>query len=201
MEGKKMQTVKTAFVFLAVASLLTQPLLAQEKSKPEEKAPTSAHPTPLKVQIVFTEFEGDKKVKSMPYTSVFATDPGHQPDSVKLRIGSRVPLFTGKEGGLQYIDIGTNLDCTADRFEDGRFGLRLALERSWIQGDVPVPVDHPTEAQVGTSGGQFKEPVIGQYKTQEYLIMRDGQTVESTVATDPLTGRVLKIELTLTLLK
>src|ERR1700720_1922585 len=196
-----MQKVKTAFVFLAVASLLAQPLLAQEKSKPEEKGPPTAHPTPLKVQIVFTEFEGDKKVKSMPYTSVFAADPGHQPDAVKLRIGSRVPLFTGKEGGLQYIDIGTNLDCTADRFEDGRFGLRLALERSWIQGDVPVPVDRSTEAQAGTSGGQFKEPVIGQYKTQEYLIMRDGQTVESTVATDPLTGRTLKIELTLNVMK
>jgi hypothetical protein len=196
-----MQKVKTAFVFLAVASLLAQPVLAQEKSKPEEKGPPSAHPTPLKVQIVFTEFEGDKKVKSMPYTSVFAADPGHQLDSVKLRIGSRVPLYAGKEGGLQYIDVGTNLDCTADRFEDGRFGLRLALERSWIQGDVPVPVDHSTEAQAGGSGGQFKEPVIGQYKTQEYLIMRDGQTVECTVATDPLTGRTLKIELTLNVMK
>jgi len=43
--------------------------------------------------------------------------------------------------------------------------------------------------------------VIGQYKTDVYVMVRDGQTVESTVATDPLTGRVLKIELTLTLLK
>jgi hypothetical protein len=64
-----------------------------------------------------------------------------------------------------------------------------------------VPVDHSTEAQAGSSGSQFKEPVIGQYKTQEYLIMRDGQTVESTIATDPLTGRTLKIELTLNAMK
>ena len=195
-----MQKVKTAFVFLAVASLLGQRLLAQEKSKPEEKAPTSAHPTPLKVQIVFTEFDGDKKVKSMPYTTVFTADPGRGQDFAKLRIGSRVPLYTGKEGGLQYIDVGTNLDCRADRFEDGKFGLRLSLERSWVQGDVLVPVDRSI-AQPGGTSGEFKEPVIGQYKTDVYVMVRDGQTVESTVATDPLTGRVLKIELTLTLLK
>jgi hypothetical protein len=193
-----MKIVKTAALFLAVAAFLLQPLGAQEKPKPEEKA---VHATQLKVQIVFTEFEGDKKVKSMPYTSVFAMDPNHPADSMKLRIGSRVPLFTGKDGGLQYIDIGTNLDCTADRLDEGKFGLRIALERSWIQGDVPIPIDQSIQAQAGTSGGQFKEPVIGQYKTTEYLIARDGQTVETTVATDPLNGRQLKIELTLNVLK
>jgi len=92
------------------------------------------------------------------------------------------------------------LDCRADRFDDGKFGLRLSLERSWVQGDVRVPVDRSI-AQPGGTSGEFKEPVIGQYKTDVYLLVRDGQTVESTVATDPLTGNVLKIELTLTVLK
>jgi hypothetical protein len=196
-----MQKLTRTLPVLVVALLFSPQLRPQDKPSTESKTPVVVRPTPLKIQIVFTEFEGDKKVKSMPYTSVFAADPGHQPDSIKLRIGSRVPLFAGKEGGVQYIDVGTNLDCTADRLEDGRFGLRLALERSWIQGDVPLPVDHSTEGQAGNSSGQFKEPVIGQYKTQEYMIVRDGQTVESTVATDPLNGRVLKIELTLTVLK
>lgn len=192
-----MKTVKTVFLLLAAASFLLQPLCAQEKPKADEKA---IHATQLKVQIVFTEYEGEKKVKSMPYTSVFAAT-GQPADSMKLRIGSRVPLFTGKDSGLQYIDIGTNLDCTADPLDGGKFGLKLALERSWIQGDVPVPVDDATQARVGGSGNQFKEPIIGQYKTTEYLIARDGQTVETTVATDPLNGKLLKIELTLNVQK
>jgi hypothetical protein len=196
-----MKSVKTAVLFLAAASFLVQPLRAQEKTKVEEKA---VHPAQLKVQIVFTEFEGEKKVKSIPYTSVFATT-GQPTDTMRLRIGSRVPLMTEKEGGggiqFQYIDVGTNLDCTAERLEDGRFGLRIAFERSWIQGDVAIPSDHSAEAQGLTTGGQFKEPVIGQYKTTEYLVARDGQTVETTVATDPLNGRQLKIELTLNVLK
>jgi hypothetical protein len=198
-----MQKAIRAFLFLTTATLLSGPMStrAQEKPKADDKAPVTVHPTPLKVQIVFTEFEGDKKVKSMPYTSVFTADPGRGQDFVKLRVGSRVPLYTGKEGGLQYVDVGTNLDCRADRLDDGKFGLRLSLERSWVQGDVFVPVDRGTDAQAGGTAGQFKEPVIGQYKTDVYLLVRDGQTVESTVATDPLTGKVLKIELTLTLLK
>jgi hypothetical protein len=187
-----MKILKTAILFIAAALFLLQPLRAQEKPKAEEKA---VHPAQLKVQIVFTEFEGEKKIKSIPYTSVFATT-GQPTDTMRLRIGSRVPLLAGKNGDFQYIDIGTNLDCSAERLDDGKFGLRLALERSWIQGDVSLPVD-----QSGSTGGQFKEPVIGQYKTTEYLTARDGQTVETTVATDPLNGRQLKIELTLNVLK
>lgn len=192
-----MKILKKAFVLMAAASFLLQPLRAQEKPKTDEKA---AHPAQLKVQIVFTEFEGEKKVKSIPYTSVFATT-GQPTDTMRLRIGSRVPLLAGKGGDFQYIDIGTNLDCTADRLDDGKFGLRIAFERSWIQGDVLLPVDQSVQRQTGTTGGQFKEPVIGQYKTTEYLTARDGQTVETTVATDPLNGRQLKIELTLNVLK
>ena len=149
-----MKSVKTAVLFLAAASFLLQPLQAQEKPKAEEKA---AHPAQLKVQIVFTEFEGEKKVKSIPYTSVFATT-GQPNDTMRLRIGSRVPLMTEKDGGgggiqFQYVDVGTNLDCTAERLEDGRFGLRIAFERSWIQGDVAISTDRPAEAQGLTTGG------------------------------------------------
>jgi hypothetical protein len=59
---------------------------------------------------------------------------------------------------------------------------------------------HLTSYQpAGTSGGnaESSQPVIGGYRTDSYLIARDGQTVETTVATDPLNGKQLKIELTL----
>lgn len=169
-------------------------LAAQDK-------PSAEAATPLKIQIVFTEADDDKKVKSMPYTMVFANANGigRNPEIAKLRVGSRVPLYTGKDGGLQYIDIGTNLDCRAERLEDGRYTLRLSLERSWVQADVQIPMEQSTPA--GGTPGQFKEPVIGQYKIDAVMIARVGQPVESTVATDPITGRTLKIDVTLTVLK
>jgi hypothetical protein len=195
-----MQELSRRVLFLGATMFFSPHLRAQDKPATESKPPVVVRPIPLKIQIVFTEFEGEKKVKSMPYTSVFSADAGRGPDAAKLRIGSRVPLYTGREGGLQFVDVGTNLDCRADRLDDGRFGLRLSLERSWVESDVRVAVDHSI-AQPGGTPGEFKEPVIGQYKIDVYLVVRDGQTVESTVATDPLTGKILKIELTLTALK
>ena len=194
-----MKKATAVLMFLAGMAILVPALRAQDKAKTEDKA--EVHPTPLKIQIIFTEFDGDKKTKSMPYTSLITADPGRGLEYAKIRIGNRVPLYTGKEGGLQYIDVGTNLDCRADRVEDGKFGVKLSLERSWVQGEVLVPLNQSPDFQPGTSPGQFKEPVIGQYKTDVYLVMRDGQTVESTLATDPLSGKLLKIELTLTVVK
>jgi hypothetical protein len=195
--GKMGRAAKVTF--LVVALMLTTFVLAQEKAKSEE-APTSetrsAEVTPVRVAITFAEFEGDKKVKSLPYNVVVVAD-GRPPNS-KLRMGSRVPVYTGKENGMQYLDVGSNIDCQAYHAKDGRFDLRLSLDRSWVEGDVSVPVDKGASSQ---SSGQFPEPIIRQFRTDLSLTLRDGQTVESTFATDPLSGKVFKVEVGLTVLR
>ncbi|MBV8515450.1 MAG: hypothetical protein JO260_09135 [Acidobacteria bacterium] len=183
-------------MFLAVTLLLLPafPASGQENPKSDERSFS-----PLKIQIVFTEFEGDKKVKSLPYTMVFTAGSRRDAEFAKLRVGSRIPVLVGKEGNFQYVDVGTNLDCRAEHLEDGRYALRLSLERSWVQANVRIAGDDSTS----TSGGNpaFNQPVIGQYKADAYLLARDGQTVETTVATDPLSGKQLKIEVTLNIPK
>jgi len=67
--------------------------------------------TPVKVQIVVTEFEGDKKVKSLPYT-MYMTRSTHRKISPapgsNFRIGSRVPIYMGgSAGNITYLDVGT----------------------------------------------------------------------------------------------
>src|SRR6266850_5269764 len=85
---------------------------AQEKPKAEEKPKSEAQSTPAKALIVFTEYDGDKKVKSLPYTLyINAPDaPELGPSTwARLRIGSRVPVYTGgTTGNMTYIDVGTN---------------------------------------------------------------------------------------------
>ena len=44
---------------------------AQEKSKTEERVKV---PTPVRVQIVFTEYDGDKKISNMPYSFTVISD-------------------------------------------------------------------------------------------------------------------------------
>src|ERR1700745_602450 len=96
----------TKAVFLLVLLAMFNPhVRAQEKAKSDEPPASemrSGEVTPVKVAITFAEFEGDKKVKSLPYNLVVVAD-GRPPNS-KLRMGSRVPVYTGKENGMQYLD-------------------------------------------------------------------------------------------------
>jgi hypothetical protein len=185
--------------FLMAALAMGAPCVsAQEKPKSEDAAMEArqTETTPLKISVTVTEFEGDKKVKSLPYTMVVVAD-GRPPKSV-VKIGSRVPVYAGKEYGMQYVDVGTSIDCQASRTKDNKFDIGLTLERSWVEGTVAVAVDPATALQ---SSGQFPEPIVRQFKSELSLTLRDGQTVESSFATDPLSGKVFKEEVSLNIVK
>ena len=188
------RTANSAFLVAALA--IGTPLVsAQEKPKGEDVAMEArqTETTPLKISVTFTEFEGDKKVKSLPYTLVVVAD-----GKSVMKMGSRVPVYTGKEHGMQYLDVGSNIDCQASRTKDNKFDIRLMLERSWVEGNVAVAVDPGTALQ---SSGQFPEPILRQFKSELSLTLRDGQTVESSFATDPLSGKVFKAEVSLNIVK
>jgi hypothetical protein len=190
------RTASAALLLMALA--MGTPLVsAQEKSKSEDAA-TEAHQaetTPLKISVTFTEVEGDKKLKSLPYAMIVIAD-GKNPKSI-VKIGSRVPVYTGKEQ-VQYLDVGSNIDCLAHRTKDNKFDINLSLDRSWVEGNVTVPVDPNATSQ---SSGQFPEPIVRQFRSELGLALRDGQTVESSFATDPLSGKVFKVEVSLNIVK
>ena len=200
-----MKTEAMKLVSLLLLGSLAPLGRAQDKPKPEEKPKTEAQSTPAKALIVFTEYDGDKKVKSLPYTLYINAPDGPElrPGTwAKLRIGSRVPVYTGgSTGNMTYIDVGTNIDARAAHTGDGHFLLYLNLERSWVEGDVIVPIAKTLSPQEDPSAGHFKEPIIRQFKSELDLKIREGQVVESTMATDPLSGKVLKVEVSLSLVK
>jgi hypothetical protein len=185
----------TLFLVLAVASFH---LAAQENPKPESKKPG----TTLKVQVIFAEQEGEKKVANLPYT--FFIKPMETgavaPSWTKVRMGSRVPVYAGKDG-MQYLDVGTNIDARGFFADDGRFEISLGLERSWVEGDVSVATGRNGGGAVDAHSPDFKEPIIRQFKTELSLVMRDGQTIQTTQAADPLNGRVLTITVTMNVVK
>jgi len=193
---------------IRVASLLLLGLVpsigqAQDKSKPEETPKSEVRSTPVKATVVFAEYEGDKKVKSLPYTLyINAPDsPELRPAGwVKLRVGSRVPVYTGKDQ-FSYFDVGTNIDARAAHTPENHFLLYLSLERSWVEGDVVVPVGRPDSAESEATAGRFRQPVVRQFKSELDLKLREGQVLESTMATDPLSGKVLKVEVSVSVVK
>jgi hypothetical protein len=193
---------KTIFaVLLAILVFVAGGLRAQDKGKSSEgsKPADSVPPiTPLRVQVVFTEYDGDKKISNLPYSLlVNADDKGPQ---ASFRMGLRVPIETASNTGVKqisYQDVGTNLDGRADKTDDGRFLLKLSVERSSIY--IPGATQKP--ASVGGNDISSLQPVVQSFRSQLNLLIRDGQTMQSTVATDPITGHVLKVDVTLNVIK
>lgn len=173
-----------------VALALAAPALAEEKAEAPARTVT-----PLKVQVVFARYQGDKKISSMPYTLSVNADDRTQPRA-SVRMGVMVPITTRVEGAATtvYKDVGSGLDCTAEAMGDGRYKLVLSLEQQGL-GSLP-----PGATPAGDSGAYYA-PVLRNFRSQTNLYLRDGQTAQYSAATDPVTGEVLKIDVTLNVVK
>ena len=79
-----MTTDLRALVF-AVALAAASPVVAGAQEKASE--PTQPPTVPLKVQIVISRYEGDKKLSSLPY--MLSVNAGR---SASLRMGTKVPV-------------------------------------------------------------------------------------------------------------
>lgn len=171
----------------------------QEKANPSERTKPSI---PVKLTVVLTENDGDKKVASLPYTILVNADssgpgPGHAPYSSYTRIGVRVPVAgAGKEGQSTFVDVGSNIDCGVQREEDGRFTVRLNFERSslYFQGKG--------EERGTIKTAETGQPYIPTIRAQSLLVtVKDGQSLEVLTATDPLNGHIFRLNLTLNVQK
>jgi hypothetical protein len=70
-----------------------------------------------------------------------------------------------------------------------------------VEGEVSVPVTKSDASPSDPTGGHFQEPIIRGFKSELDMKLRDGQPVESTVATDPISGKVVKVEISFTVVK
>lgn len=169
---------------------------AQEKPKATEESKTVV---PLRIQVVISEYEGEKKLSNFPYSLPVNAEHQPSPRQSQLRMGIRVPvLVQGKEVQFQYQDVGTDIDCSAQEMEDGRYKVGLWLKRSSVYAPGPEkktadwnPGDQPLAGQ----------PIFRQFSGAFNLLLRDGQTIQSAMATDPVSGRVVKVEVTLNVVK
>ena len=192
--------MKKAMIILAVFALfLSCPLgRAQEKVNPSEKAKPSI---PVKLTVVLTENDSEKRVASLPYSILVNSDTGgpggHANYSTYTRVGVRVPVLSGgKEGQSTFVDVGSNIDCGVQAEEDGRFTVRLNFERSslYFQGRG----DEKGTIKTAETG----QPYIPTIRAQSLLVtVKDSQTLEVLTATDPLNGHVFRITLTLNVQK
>lgn len=185
------------FCLLSALGLPSQGIWAQDKAQEKPKAEERAKPAiPVKLQIVFTEYEGEKKISSMPYTFMAVTDDRMGGlYSTSLRTGVRIPIeIDGKDQKTTYMDVGSNIDCGVRSEEDGRFHIYLVFDRSALYPNK----SSEGERLVAEPNGQ---PLVRQFRTQENLILKDGQTSENILSTDPLNGHTMRVSVTLNVQK
>ena len=171
------------------------PLTAQAQLR--ERGPL----VPLEIEITIARYQGEKKISSVPYQLAVNAEGGE----AKLRMGSEVPVFSAaftpaaagkeKEGpaplrSYNYRSIGTTITSSARTAPENRFEVNLYVEdRSVYTG---------TEKTV--PGGEGV-PVFRNFNSTNTLLLRDGQTRQYTAAVDRVSGEVVKLEVTLRVVK
>ena len=192
------------FISCLVLSFVVAALPAHAQQKPAapvEMPPRAAgQQIPLRVQLVVSRHQGEKKISSIPYTlSVIANDN----DKTSMRMGVDVPVPQGIVAGggpttsvpqsYQYRTVGTNIDCAARTVEGGWFKLDLAVSDS----SVFALEKGGTAAPTAVAGA----PSLRSFTSTFNVHLKDGQTAQDIAATDPVSGEVLRVDVTVTVLK
>jgi Bacterial type II and III secretion system protein len=151
----------------------------------------------LRIQLTISRFEGEKKMGSLPFTIVTNAPDGGW---TSLRLGVEIPVRVGsgekdKDGktsaSYQYKNVGTNIDCRADTTsEDGRYRLDLKVEQSSLS---------PTAEKLTAWAADL--PFFRSFNTSFHALLRDGQAGTYLVATDPVSGEIVRIDVGLTVVK
>jgi hypothetical protein len=173
------------------------PQAAQEKPAAAQTAQKPGEIAQLKVTVVIARYQGDKRLTNLPYTFGVSANSNR----TTLRMGSDVPVFSRAQKtaageapppSFTYRPVGTNIDCRADLASPGLYSLLLIIEES----SVELPSRKP-----GSTAVLDDIPSFRSVKASFTTILRDGQTTQHTSATDPVTGEVTKIDLTLNVIK
>jgi hypothetical protein len=159
---------------------------------------------PLSVDVTVTRYQGEKKISSMPYMLAVNANKLGQAGPALLRMGAKVPVpsvaaptanASGAAGttppaSFNYQDIGTNIDCTAKIVDEG-FELRMSVSDTSVYTNIQDKAT-PTVGNI---------PVFRSYQSTNTLVLKDGQSREFTAATDRVSGEVIRIAVTLRVVK
>jgi hypothetical protein len=199
---KPLPTLALVFAFALASTALVR---TQEKPAPAS-AKAAMQATPLKIQVVISRYQGEKKISSLPY-SLSVTGGGGRLDPTagasfvgraNLRMGAKVPVAataikSGEPGvvqSFQYQDVGTNIDCQVWAMDDGRFRVEITIDDSSV---YPEDKDLP-----GTVKGNAS---FRTFRASDSMLLKDGATAQFTTATDKVSGETVRVDVTLTVVK
>ena len=168
---------------------------AEENAKLE---PTQKLPAPVKVKLVLSSQVDGKKVSSLPY--VFPC--GDQKSTFKMGVEVPVAVSMAEKAeitSIQYRNVGTNIECSASAFADGRIRLELWVEYSSIASvEGKAASSASGESASGPASAWLRNPpafrtTFGHFQ----LDFRDGQSAQAFLGARPADGEVVTLDVTL----
>ena len=164
-------------------NLVTALLVVMAFSSMATAQQVQAEKIPLKIQIVFSRYEGDRKTSSLPYAALVTANG----DRINLQANANVP-YTSSTGVISYTNIGTTIDCTVTT-DSGRFKVALSLH-----DNSPIVLKAtPANAKLPDAAA------YGNFNYTGSITMKEGETKQIISSSDRTTGEVVKVDVTLTL--
>lgn len=173
--------MKKALQFLLALTLISA-AVAQEAST--KKDPSEARPEPkiYKVNFLIYEIADGKRTNERNYSLPVRTQEGR---ASSLKVGDRLPI-TGKEGQIQYFDVGLSIDCNVTEQMD-----KLIVSSSLEISSIVLPEQPGSEVRSATGN-----PVVRQVKQYFTALVSPGKPTLLTSIDDINSKKRLQVEVT-----
>jgi len=197
---------------LAIAGLVSSwfglSLAAQTPAAPAPTSqgstsePASPRQDPVQLQVVIGRSRDGRRISNKPYSLSAKMGRDTQPNErgASLRIGAQLPLPNNpavaadgsrQASGYIFRTIGTNIDAAVFPRDNDRFAVTLWVSESSVYSEL----QQPAQLKPGDA------PVLRSYESTNTLMLRDGQTGHFAAGTDPISGDLVTVDVTLNLLK
>lgn len=131
----------------------------------------------LRCTVVVSRFKGDKQISSLPFELFVASLRNAVGAQTSLRVGVDVP-------NVEFI--GTSIDAAAQAISSMEYVIKLTMR------DSALTEQGATQPEAGR---------VRQYSVSTWLRVRDGQSTEFSVGTDPVSGETTRAVVTVRVVK
>jgi len=208
-----MKPLSCAAAIAIVLQLAAAPVHGQDvaqPARPAQPAPpapaTGPKVVPMKIVITLSRYEGDRRVSSLPYTLSVNFTGSDRDGTASLRMGTRVAVPTTvfrTTGGsppakaadtvdspavtpFNYQDVGTNIDVSVRAADDDRYRVGVTISDSSV-------IDDKNQARLA--------PSFRTFSLTNQVVLKDGQSTQFSTAPDKVTGEVVKVDVSLNIVK
>ena len=188
--------MRTLLIATVVTALSASAIGAQTAAPEPARSPAIV---PLKVRVVVSRYQGEKRLSAMPFEVSVRSDN----TQAQLRMGIEVPVPSVRAAepkpgdppamsmSFNYRTVGTNIDVSANAAPDGAYRLDVLIEDSTV-------VEPSASAQPSLVAGA---PIFRAFRSRNTLLLRDGGSMDYTLATDRLSGESVRANVTLTVVR